>query len=102
MFDITNPVSFEHLTNWKNNFIEKAMPKDPASFPFFVFGNKKDREADRSVRPANVKEWLKKNNNIPFEETSALDSHCIEKAFDSIAQKLLNNTLAAKTEVTKS
>lgn len=38
------------------------MPKDPASFPFFVFGNKKDREGDRSVGQAQARDWCKKNN----------------------------------------
>jgi len=29
VFDITNYASFEHLSTWKSNFLEKAMPKDP-------------------------------------------------------------------------
>jgi len=47
VFDITNYESFENLANWRANFLEKCMPKDAANFPFFVFGNKKDLEADR-------------------------------------------------------
>lgn len=47
VFDITNYESFENLNSWKANFLEKCMPKDPANFPFFVFGNKKDLESDR-------------------------------------------------------
>lgn len=50
VFDITNPDSFDNLENWRSNFLEKCMPKDPHNFPFFVFGNKKDLEADRLVR----------------------------------------------------
>ena len=73
------------MQSWRNNFLEKCMPKDPQNFPFFVFGNKKDREADRQVGQAQVKEWLKANNDAPFQETSALDSQNIELAFDGIA-----------------
>lgn len=72
------------------------MPKDPSSFPFFVFGNKKDREAERSVGQQQARDWCKKNNGIPWEETSALDSHCIEKAFDRIAHIMLRRTLQDK------
>ena len=42
VFDLTSYESFDHLESWKQNFLEKCMPKDPANFPFFVFGNKKD------------------------------------------------------------
>ena len=49
VFDITNYESFENLASWRANFIDKCMPKNPDSFPFFVFGNKKDLEADRQV-----------------------------------------------------
>ena len=45
-----------------------------------------------------MKDWLKKNNNLPFEETSALDSICIEKAFEKIANGLLDNTLKLQAE----
>ena len=42
VFDLTSYESFDHLDSWKQNFLEKCMPKDPANFPFFLFGNKKD------------------------------------------------------------
>ena len=61
------------------------MPKEPKHFPFFVFGNKKDKEAERQIHNSSIKEWVKKNNNIPYQETSALDSVCIERAFEKIA-----------------
>jgi Ras-related protein Rab-7A len=38
------------LNIWKQDFIAKANPKDPENFPFFVFGNKIDRENERKVR----------------------------------------------------
>ena len=47
VFDLTSYESFDHLESWKHNFLEKCMPKDPANFPFFVFGNKKDLQNDR-------------------------------------------------------
>ena len=74
MFDLTSYESFDHLESWKQNFLEKCMPKDPANFPFFIFGNKKDLQNDRQVATHVIKEFCKRNNDIPYEETSALDS----------------------------
>ena len=34
---------------WKSDFIIKANPKDPETFPFFVFGNKLDKADERKV-----------------------------------------------------
>lgn len=73
VYDITNQKSFENLDIWKQDFLIKAGPKDPENFPFFVFGNKIDRENERKVPQKKVEEWLKKNNEIPYEETSALE-----------------------------
>lgn len=75
------------------------MPKDPQNFPFFVFGNKKDLEQDRQIATSNVRKWCKENRNIPFQETSAIDCECIESAFDSITQTLLNKTIEQKQQM---
>ena len=82
--DITNYESFDNLQNWKNNFLEKCMPKDPQNFPFFVFANKKDLHWERQVEESKIKEWCRLNGNIPHQETSAVDCECIENAFDGI------------------
>ena len=47
VFDITNQKTFENLSIWKQEFLVKAMPKDPDSIPFFVLGNKVDLEHER-------------------------------------------------------
>ena len=47
VYDITNSKSFENLSIWKQEFLMKAMPKDPDLVPFFVLGNKVDRVDDR-------------------------------------------------------
>ena len=93
VYDITNAGSFDHLATWKQNFLDKALPKDPANFRFFVFGNKKDKENERQVSQQQAKDWIKKSGSLPWEETSALDSLCIEKAFDKIANSMLRNSL---------
>ena len=47
VYDITNAKSFDNLSIWKQEFLVKAMPKDPDNIPFFVLGNKIDRVDDR-------------------------------------------------------
>jgi Ras-related protein Rab-7A len=49
VYDITNARSFENLNLWRQDFLVKANPKDPDNFPFFVFGNKADKAAERKV-----------------------------------------------------
>jgi len=99
VFDITSQESFDNLNSWKTNFLEKCMPRDPQNFPFFVFGNKKDLEADRQVSSNQVREWCRQQRGIPFQETSAIDCECIENAFDGITQTLLNKTIEQKTQI---
>ena len=44
VFDITNKQSFDNVEMWKDEFFNKAMPKDPENIPTFVLGNKIDLE----------------------------------------------------------
>jgi Ras-related protein Rab-7A len=54
VYDITNARSFENLALWRQDFLVKANPKDPDHFPFFVFGNKADKEIERKVSLASL------------------------------------------------
>jgi len=47
VYDITSHQSFEHLGSWRQNFIDKGGYQKPETFPFFVFGNKRDKEFQR-------------------------------------------------------
>ena len=44
VFDLSDKASFDNLTKWKNNFLEKAAPNKPEEFPFILVGNKSDKE----------------------------------------------------------
>jgi len=47
VYDITNAKSFDNLSIWKQEFLVKAMPKEPDNLPFFVLGNKIDKINER-------------------------------------------------------
>lgn len=42
VFDVTVYKSFEHLGNWRREFLAQADPFDPDNFPFVLIGNKID------------------------------------------------------------
>lgn len=95
VYDITNAKSFENLSSWRQDFLAKANPKDAENFPFFVFGNKADKQAERKIPMKQVEEWLARNNGMPYEETSALEGQNVEQSFNKIAHQLLKNALAS-------
>lgn len=41
-----------------------------------------------------VEDWLLKNNNIPYEETSALEGQNVETSFNKIANNLLKQAMS--------
>ena len=41
-----------------------------------------------------VEEWLRRSNDIPYEETSALEGANVEVAFNRIAQQLLKQAMS--------
>ena len=88
VYDITKPKSFDSLTNWKDEFLIQAGPRDPDNFPFIVLGNMVDKADDRRVSEEKAKKWCKKDHEtqIPYFETSAKEAINIDKAFAHIAQ----------------
>ena len=95
VYDITSPKSFESVNQWRHDFESKACPKNPETYPYFLMGNKADRVDQRKVDLSYVEGWCRRNNNIPYEETSALEGTNVEKAFTNIAKFLLNQELTS-------
>jgi small GTP-binding protein len=85
VFDLTNPTSFENLSNWfldiQNQF------KDQTPIIGYVIGNKCDLEDNIRIKSGNAKE-LAGYLNLDFIETSALSGKNVDKAFTQIAESL--------------
>lgn len=87
VYDITNEKSFEQLSSWKEEFLNRANPADPVNFPFIVIGNKVDCESERRVTAAKAQQWstsearLGRKVSIPCFETSAKNAIMVEAAF---------------------
>jgi len=85
VFDVTSGKSFEHLGNFRDEFLKQAGPENPEIFPFVVIGNKIDLE-NRAVAQENAKEWCQVNGNIPYFEISAKEGTNLEDVFQVIAR----------------
>ena len=89
VFDLSDKASFDNLTKWKNNFIDKAAPNKPDEFPFICVGNKSDKE--RVVTREQAEQWCQQNGRIPYFETSAISGDNVDTAFVKGAEKGLDN-----------
>lgn len=81
VFDLTNKQSFDNLTTWRSEFLDKSMPKDPQSFPFFVIGNKADMKDERVVPETLIQGYVDDNKPQDFFETSANTGANVEELF---------------------
>lgn len=84
--DLTDIKSFETIDTWRQEFLTQLNPKDPEHFPFILLGNKCDKESERKVQGAKIKQYCESKGNMPYFETSAKDNVNVEKAFEEIGK----------------
>ncbi|KAI8977221.1 rab small monomeric GTPase [Mycotypha africana] len=96
VYDVNNNKSYESLSQWHDEFLVQASPRDPENFPFVVLGNKIDvDESKRMVSQKRAMAFCQAKGNIPYFETSAKDAINVEQAFQTIAK----NALQQETDV---
>lgn len=89
VYDITDEKSFKSLENWQDEFLAQASPRNPASFPFVVLGNKADLASSRRQVQENVALAWCKSKGIKHFETSAKEAINVDQAFQTIAKTAL-------------
>ncbi|XP_071624589.1 ras-related protein Rab-7b isoform X3 [Heliangelus exortis] len=72
-FDVTDRESFESLDNWRNDFLDKVIPREQ-DFPMVVLGNKIDI-CDRQVPKETASAWCKEKDIPYFEHTGIFESY---------------------------
>ncbi|CAO3629290.1 unnamed protein product [Cunninghamella blakesleeana] len=91
VYDVNN-----NKSQWHDEFLVQASPRDPDNFPFVVLGNKVDvDESKRMVSQKRAMAFCQAKGNIPYFETSAKEAINVEQAFQTIAK----NALQQETDV---
>ena len=85
VFDLTSHETFEHIENWKKDFLTSLNPKDPDAFPFVLVGNKNDLTDSIKVKNEEIEAYCREHNNIPFFSTSAKNNVNLEETFAKVA-----------------
>ena len=96
VYDITRYTTFENLEKWMNEINEKVK----GSLKMMIIGNKSDLNDERKVDIENALEKAKLLN-IPFMETSALDSTNIQNAFENILREMYKDFQNEKENIKK-
>lgn len=83
----------QSLDAWKQEFIVSAFPRDPATFPFVVLGNKIDLiSRPRAVSLKKAQQWCLSKGGYSHFETSAADNINIDLAFETIARSAVKRS----------
>jgi len=83
IFDILNKKSFENLEFWISKLKELS-----GDVPFIILGNKVDKSEAREVSEDEGRKFAKKYG-VEYVETSAKNDMNVNKAFESLAIKIL-------------
>eukprot|EP01116_Phalansterium_solitarium_P021044 TRINITY_DN6410_c0_g1_i2.p2 TRINITY_DN6410_c0_g1~~TRINITY_DN6410_c0_g1_i2.p2 ORF type:complete len:208 (-),score=41.99 TRINITY_DN6410_c0_g1_i2:121-744(-) len=89
VFDVNNAKSFEHIEQWREEFLTQAAPRNADKFPFVLLGNKIDLD-NRAVTEKRALAWCQANGDIPYFETSAKEAINVDTAFQTIAKNALS------------
>ena len=101
VYDVTNKSSYEHIINWVEE-IKKSLQADGLP-PLTLLGNKIDlvteSNVDNYIPPSkgfkiaeNISEsYFKNRYNVPYIETSAKTGENVEKAFQILSKRLLED-----------
>jgi len=87
VYDITNLKSFENIAKWLRNIDEHANE----DVEKMILGNKCDMEDNRQV-PKERGDAIALEHGIKFMETSAKNNINIDRAFQELAEAILNKT----------
>lgn len=79
VYDITKKQSFENISRWLRELRDHA----DSNIVLMLVGNKCDLSHLRAVTPNDAQMFAEKEG-LSFLETSALDAHNVEKAFQTI------------------
>lgn len=92
VYDVTDPASFDHVSNWMLQIKQYADLKVEK----VLIGNKCDLTSRRAVTEEDGRQLAERSDRIPFFECSAKQETNVKEAFETLASKVLSN-LAVQT-----
>ncbi|MHA1941150.1 MAG: Rab family GTPase [Candidatus Hodarchaeales archaeon] len=101
VFDVTNPVSFTNLREWKFEILQNLGSRS-IPLPVVLVGNKCDLQQEELIKPTEIallREELKnefKIGSIPFLYTSALSGMNITESFEALGHLLIQKRFPSK------
>jgi len=87
LYDITNPITLDHLPDWTQIIREHA-----GDVPIILVGSKKDLEEFRAISTEQGDIAAKKYNLTEFIELSSKTGENVEKAFDVLVRNLIERS----------
>lgn len=91
VYDITKQVTFDNISRWLSELREHADSK----IVIMLVGNKADLKHLRAVTIEASSEYAE-NESLSFIETSALDAHNVDEAFNSVLKEIFENSRKAR------
>jgi Ras-related protein Rab-7A len=91
VYDVTDPVSLDHLAHWKHEFLLQQQLS--SNIPILVLGNKVDKKDARAVPSSVAEEWCRRNGIMGggHYETSAKTTVNVDDAFVTLATAALEH-----------
>uniref|UniRef100_A0A914PRN9 Uncharacterized protein n=1 Tax=Panagrolaimus davidi TaxID=227884 RepID=A0A914PRN9_9BILA len=89
VYDITDESSFKEMNEW----FEELKKHVHTNVIIALVGNKCDLESLRGISYETGKKFAEENNFLTFEETSAMNSTNVEKVFNDILKKIIEQKL---------
>ena len=90
VYDITQPESFRRVNIWLDDLVSKAGVTNIETFPLMLFGNKSDLAEQRAIQASEAQAWAE-TKKCGFFEVSAKTQENVEKGFEEVLRKFLQN-----------
>jgi small GTP-binding protein len=84
VFDLTREDTLEGVESWM-----REVRQFTGDIPVVLVGNKADLDKKRKIRQADVQPWIERYGLSGYVETSAMNGHGVEEAFQTVSAAIV-------------